>query len=77
MVPTLSGSYRCHCSLVFGPFTLNLFVKFVSSCLESIKLEVLRKIKTTSYCGSLNSPLFVNPDALASVTPFQQESFIK
>jgi hypothetical protein len=43
--------------LVFGPCILNLFVKFVPSRPESIKLEMaLLEIKTTYNCGLLDSP---------------------
>jgi hypothetical protein len=36
--------------LVFGPCILNLLVKFVSSCLESIRLQMpLMEMKTTYY----------------------------
>jgi hypothetical protein len=39
--------------LVFGPCILNLLVKFVSSRLESIKLQMpLMEMKTTYYRGS-------------------------
>jgi hypothetical protein len=40
--------------LVFGPWILNLFVKFMSSHLESIKLQMpLMEMKTTYYLGPL------------------------
>jgi hypothetical protein len=43
--------------LVFGPCILNLLIKFVSSCLESIKLQMpLLEMKTTYYHGSLDIP---------------------
>jgi hypothetical protein len=43
--------------LVFGPCILNLLVKFVSSCLESIKLQMpLVETKITYYCGPLDNP---------------------
>jgi hypothetical protein len=42
--------------LVFGPCILNLLVKFVSSRLESIKLQrPLVEMKTTYYCGPLDN----------------------
>jgi hypothetical protein len=42
---------------VFGPCILNLFVKFVSSHLESIKLQMpLMEMKMTYYCGPLHNP---------------------
>jgi hypothetical protein len=42
--------------LVFGSCILNLLVKFVSSCLESIKLQrPLVEMKTTYYCGPLDN----------------------
>jgi hypothetical protein len=43
--------------LMFGPCILNLLIKFVSSCLESIKLQMpLMKMKMTYYCGALDNP---------------------
>jgi hypothetical protein len=43
--------------LVFGPCILNLLVKFVSSHLESIKLQMpLVEMKTTYYHGPLDNP---------------------
>jgi hypothetical protein len=43
--------------LVFGPCILNLLVKFVSSCLESIKLQMpLVEMKMTYYHGPLDNP---------------------
>jgi hypothetical protein len=43
--------------LVFGPCILNLLVKFVSSPLESIKLQMpLMEMKMTYYRGPLNNP---------------------
>jgi hypothetical protein len=43
--------------LVFGPCILNLLVKFVSSRLESIKLQMpLVEMKTTYYRGPLDNP---------------------
>jgi hypothetical protein len=48
--------------LVFGPFILNLLVKFVSSHLESIKLQVpLVEMKTTYYRGPLDDPSHGQP----------------
>jgi hypothetical protein len=42
--------------LVFGPCILNLLVKFVSSHLESIKLQMpLMEIKMTYYCSPFNN----------------------
>jgi hypothetical protein len=42
---------------VFGPCILNLLVKFVSSRLESIKLQMpLVEMKTTYYRGPLDDP---------------------
>jgi hypothetical protein len=41
--------------LVFRPCILNLFVMFVSSCLESMKLQMpLMEMKTTYYRGPLD-----------------------
>jgi hypothetical protein len=43
--------------LVFGPCILNLLVMFVSSRLESIKLQMpLVEMKMTYYCGPLDNP---------------------
>jgi hypothetical protein len=48
--------------LVFGPCILNLLVKFVSSSLESIKLQApLVEMKTTYYCGPLDNPSHGQP----------------
>jgi hypothetical protein len=48
--------------LVFGPCILNLLVKFVSSCLESIKLQMpLVAMKTTYYRGPLDNPSHGQP----------------
>jgi hypothetical protein len=56
MVPTLSGSHSCYYPLTsVWPYILNLLVKFVSCQLESIKLQMLIKIKTTHYHGSLDN----------------------
>jgi hypothetical protein len=42
---------------VFGPCILNLLVKFVSSLLESIRLQMpLMEMKTTYYGGPLFNP---------------------
>jgi hypothetical protein len=42
--------------LVFGHCILNVLVKFVSSCLESIKLQMpLTEMKMTYYCGPLDN----------------------
>jgi hypothetical protein len=41
MVFILSGAFSCYYSLTcVEPWILNLLVKFVSSCLESIKLQM-------------------------------------
>jgi hypothetical protein len=57
MVPTLSGALSCHYSLVFGPCIVKLLVKFVSSPLESIKLQMpLMEMKTTYYHEEEDSP---------------------
>jgi hypothetical protein len=60
--------------LVFGPYILNLFVKFVCSLLESIKLQMpLMEMKMTYYGG----PLMVSCDVAGPfITPCQQESAI-
>jgi hypothetical protein len=43
--------------LVFGPCILNLLFKFVSSCLESIKLQMpLMEMKMTYYHSPLDTP---------------------
>jgi hypothetical protein len=43
--------------LVFGPCILNLLVRFVSSHLQSIKLQMpLMEMKMTYYRGPLNNP---------------------
>jgi hypothetical protein len=48
--------------LVFGPCILNLLVKFISSRLESIKLQMpLVEMKTTYYCGPLDDPSYGQP----------------
>jgi hypothetical protein len=62
---------------VFEPCILNLLVKFVSSCLESIKLQMpLMEMKMFYYCGvPLRTPLGVSPDAVGPfITPCQQEA---
>jgi hypothetical protein len=73
LVPTLSGFYRTTILLlVFGPYILNLPV---SSCLESIKLQMLIKMKTSYYHGHLaNSSLWsaLMPEALSS-PPFSRK----
>jgi hypothetical protein len=57
--------------LVFGPCILNLLVTFVSSRLESIKLQMpLMEMKTTYYCGPLDNPSHGQP----CITPCQQEA---
>jgi hypothetical protein len=75
IVPTLSGSYSCHYSLTcVCSYIVNLHVKLVSSHLESIKLQMLIKIKTNYYHGPLNNPLIVIPDVSGPfIIPFQQE----
>jgi hypothetical protein len=59
---------------VFGPCILNLLVKFVSSHLESIKLQMpLVELKTTVV--PLTTPLMVSPEAAGpSIAPCQQEA---
>jgi hypothetical protein len=47
--------------LVFGPCILNLLIKLVSSCLESIKLQMLMEMKMTYYHGPLYNPSFSQP----------------
>jgi hypothetical protein len=48
--------------LVFGPCILNLLVKFVSSHLESIKLQMpLVEMKRTNYRGPLDNPSHGQP----------------
>jgi hypothetical protein len=43
--------------LVLGPCIFNLLVKFVSSCLQSIKLQMLLvEMKMTYYHGPLTNP---------------------
>jgi hypothetical protein len=61
---------------VFGPCILNLLVKFVSSRLESIKLQMpLMEMKTTYDWGPLDNPVMVSPDAAGPfITPCQQEA---
>jgi hypothetical protein len=47
---------------VFGPCILNLLVKFVSSRLESIKLQMpLMEMKMTYYRGPLDNPSHGQP----------------
>jgi hypothetical protein len=55
MVPTLSGAYSCHYSLTcVWALLLNLLVKFPSSHLESIQLQLpLMEMKRTYCCGLL------------------------
>jgi hypothetical protein len=56
-LPFLGSIVAIILSLVFGPCILNLLVKFVSSCLESIKLQMpLMEVKTTYYHDPLNNP---------------------
>jgi hypothetical protein len=48
--------------LVFGPCILSSLVMFVSSPLESIKLQMLlMEIKTTYYRGLLDNPSHGQP----------------
>jgi hypothetical protein len=48
--------------LVFGPCILNLLVKFVSSCLESMKLQMpLMEMKMTYYRSPLDNPSHGQP----------------
>jgi hypothetical protein len=62
LVPTLSGACSCYYSLVFGPCILNLLVKFVSSRLESIKLQMpLVGMNMTYYGGPLDNPSHGQP----------------
>jgi hypothetical protein len=58
MVPTLSEPIVAIILLLgFGPCILNLLVKFVSSHVESIKLQMtLMEMKMTYYCGPLDNP---------------------
>jgi hypothetical protein len=51
LIPTLSEAYSCHYSLAcVWACILNLLVKFVSSRLESIKLQMpLMEMKMTYY----------------------------
>jgi hypothetical protein len=62
---------------VFGPCILNLLVKFVSSCLKSIKLQtplMKKKKKWPTIVVSLISPLVISPDAVDPFfAPCQQE----
>jgi hypothetical protein len=62
LVPTLSGAYSCHYSLTWVWALYFKLVKFVSSHLESIKLQMtLVEMKTTYYCGPLNNPSYGQP----------------
>jgi hypothetical protein len=63
--------------LMFGPCILNLLIKFVSSRLESIKLQMLlMEMKTTSV--PLITTLMVSPDAAGPfITTCQQEVVTK
>jgi hypothetical protein len=47
--------------LVFGSCILNLLVKFVSSHLESIKLQMLMEMKMTYYHGPFDNPSHGQP----------------
>jgi hypothetical protein len=53
---TLTGAYSCHYSLTCVWDLHFKLVKFVSSCLESIKLQMPPEMKTTYYCGLLDNP---------------------
>jgi hypothetical protein len=60
---------------VFGPCILNLLVKFVSSRLKSIKLQMLMEMKTTYYHGLSITPFMISHDTSGPFfTPFQQEA---
>jgi uncharacterized BrkB/YihY/UPF0761 family membrane protein len=63
--------------LMFGPCILNLLIKFVSSRLESIKLQMLlMEMKMTSV--PLITTLMVSPDAAGPfITTCQQEVVTK
>jgi hypothetical protein len=63
LVPTFLGPIvAIILLLVFGPCILNLLVKFVSSCLESIKLQMpLVEMKMTYYHGPLDNPSHGQP----------------
>jgi hypothetical protein len=70
LVPTLSGAYGWYYSLVFGPCILNFLVKFVSSRLESIKLQMpLMEMKMTYYRGPLDDPSRGQPLSGRQVIP--------
>jgi hypothetical protein len=57
LVPTLSGAYSCHYSLACVWALHFKLVKFVSSHLESIKLQMpLVEMKKTYYHGPLDNP---------------------
>jgi hypothetical protein len=56
-LPFLGPTVAIILLLVFGPCILNLFDKFVSSHLESIKLQMpLVEMKMTYYLGPLDNP---------------------
>jgi hypothetical protein len=63
LVPTLSGPIvAIILLLVLGSCILNLLVKFVSSCLESIKLQMpLVEMKTAYYRGPMDNPSHGQP----------------
>jgi hypothetical protein len=62
--------------LVFGPCILNLFVKFVSSRLEFINLQMpLMEIKQPTIAVPSHSSLMGNPDAAGPfIAPCQQQA---
>jgi hypothetical protein len=62
--------------LVIGPCILNLLVKFVSSHVESIKLQMpLVEMKMTYCCDPLDNPSVVSPDTAGPfIAPCQQEA---
>jgi hypothetical protein len=62
LVPTLSWLYSCPYSLACVWALHFKLVKFVSSCLESIKLQMpLMEMKMTYYCGPLDNPSHGQP----------------
>jgi hypothetical protein len=61
-LPFLGPTVAIILLLVFGPCILNLLVKFVSSCLESIKLQMpLVEMKTTYYHSPLDNSCHGQP----------------
>jgi hypothetical protein len=72
MVPTLSGACLL---LVFGLCILNFLVKFVSSHLNLVKLQMsLMEMKMTYYCGPSITPRMVKPDVGLFIASCQQEA---